>query len=398
MKNLLISFCLLTVCVSGCSKSGGSDDGGTGQTIKPAITITDISQARLSSNVDFQLQVTLDKTSDKDVTAAYATVAGTAKENTDFIPASGTVTIAAGKKSAVIYVTVIGDSLRQTNLNFYVQLSNAGNASLSVSKATVTILTEDLSYLPTDSAGYTTPAGYAGYSLVWADEFNGKTVNTSDWNFETGAGGWGNNELEYYTNRIQNVFCSDGNLIIEARKESYNGSNYTSARMQTLGKREFKYGRVDIRAKLPVATGMWPALWMLGANIATVPWPGCGETDIMELIGKNPNQVVGSIHWEYTDGSTATYNNTYTLSGGDFSEEFHVFSLVWEADKIDILVDDHPYMQSTDANVTNGANPFNLPFFFIFNVAVGGDWPGPPDNTTVFPQRMFVDYIRVFQQ
>lgn len=399
MKIAFIPLACLLIGFAGCKKSGGDDNGGNpGTTTKPAITITNMQQPRLSSDIDFQLQVSMDKTADKDVTASYTTLAGTAKENTDFKPVTGTVTIPAGKKSAVIYVTVIGDSLRQGNLNFFIQLSNPANASLAVPKATVTILTEDLTYLPTDNAGYSTPTSYAGYHLAWEDEFSSKTVNTADWNFETGAGGWGNNELEFYTNRVQNVFCSNGNLIIEARKESYNGSDYTSTRMQTLGKREFKYGRVDIRAKLPVAPGLWPALWMLGANISSVPWPACGETDIMELVGKNPKQVVGSIHWKLNTGASGTYNNVYNLQTGDFSQQFHVFSLIWEPNKIDILVDDHPYMQSTDANVTNGNYPFDLPFFFIFNVAVGGDWPGPPDNTTVFPQRMFVDYIRVFQK
>jgi beta-glucanase (GH16 family) len=143
---------------------------------------------------------------------------------------------------------------------------------------------------------------------------------------------------------------------------------------------------------------MWPALWMLGSNISSVPWPGCGETDIMELVGSNPQQVVGSLHWQQQGGSEGTYNNNYSLSGQDFSQQFHVFSIIWANNSVQFLVDDHVYVNGGLSNVTSGTYPFNSPFFFIFNVAVGGDWPGPPDGTTVFPQRMFVDYVRVFQQ
>ncbi len=143
---------------------------------------------------------------------------------------------------------------------------------------------------------------------------------------------------------------------------------------------------------------MWPALWMLGANFGTAGWPGCGETDIMELIGKNPSQVVGSMHWKQGDGTEGTFNNSYNLSSQDFSKQFHVFSLIWAQDTVQFLVDDHLYVNGSSQNVSTGVYPFNSPFFFIFNVAVGGDWPGSPDGTTVFPQRMFVDYVRVFQK
>lgn len=257
-----------------------------------------------------------------------------------------------------------------------------------------------MSKIKDGGSDFVSPSSYPGYHLVWHDEFNEKTLDTTNWNYETGTGGngWGNNELEYYTSRPQNVFLSGGNLIIEARKESYSGSNYTSARITTQGKQQFTYGRIDIRAKLPVQTGMWPALWMLGSNISSVGWPQCGETDIMELIGKNSQQVVGSFHWKKTDGSEGTFNNTYSLTSGDFSQHFHVFSLLWGQDSLQILVDDIPYVKAARADLTNGTYPFDSPFFFIFNVAVGGNWPGPPDNTTQFPQRMFVDYVRVFQK
>jgi beta-glucanase (GH16 family) len=154
---------------------------------------------------------------------------------------------------------------------------------------------------------------------------------------------------------------------------------------------------VDIRAKLPVQPGMWPALWMLGNDIGSKGWPYCGEIDIMELIGKNPKQVVGSFHWQNDNTTEGTLNNRYDLASGDFSDDFHLFSLIWEKDRYQILVDNKVYVTAEPADIKAAYNPFNHPFFLIFNVAVGGNWPGPPDNSTSFPQKMLVDYVRVYQ-
>ena len=243
----------------------------------------------------------------------------------------------------------------------------------------------------------TTAVVYPGYWLVWQDEFNGKELSTGDWNYETGGSGWGNNELEYYTAADKNAYLQNGNLVIEAKKEDMGNRNYTSARITTAGKHEFQYGRIDIRAKLPVQTGMWPALWMLGNDIGANGWPLCGEIDIMELIGKNPKQVVGSFHWKNEDATEGTLNNRYNLSQGDFSQGFHVYSLVWESDQYQILVDNNVYVTAKPSDIKATYNPFNHPFFLLFNVAVGGDWPGSPDSTTQFPQKMLVDYVRVYQ-
>jgi len=176
------------------------------------------------------------------------------------------------------------------------------------------------------------------------------------------------------------------------------GNNFTSARIKTQGLQSFQYGRIDIRAKLPVGSGVWPALWMLGANYPTVGWPLCGETDIMELKGGiNPSQIWGSLHWHNNDGTEGTENATDQITPGDFSQKFHVFSLIWQQNSIQFLVDNVPYETRSSTDVTNGTWPFNAPQFFIFNVAVGGNFPGPVVSS-VFPQRMFIDYVRVFQQ
>jgi beta-glucanase (GH16 family) len=230
--------------------------------------------------------------------------------------------------------------------------------------------------------------------LVWSDEFNGKSINDNFWTFEQGNGGWGNHELEYYTGRTQNAFVSNGNLIIEARQERFGESNYTSARMITKDKKYFTYGRIDIRAKIPKGQGIWPALWMLGQNINQVGWPTCGEIDMMELVGNVPNKIYGTLHWGTSAAAHQSYGKNFVLSSGVYDDQFHVFSMVWDSNQIMIYVDDTSYFTM---NITGVTLPFGNNFFFIFNVAVGGDWPGSPDGTTQFPQRMVVDYVRVFQ-
>jgi len=347
------------------------------------------------------LQFTLDKTTTVPASVDYTLKDGTAVAVKDFVAASGTVTIPPNKTMADLTITIKGDpsNTRQPNLTFNIVLSNPKNCTIAAGTAQAVIITEDGTNLTTDSTGYRTPLSYPGYKLLWNDEFSGDQIDPNNWNFEIGNGdnGWGNHELEYYTNSPKNVFVSNGNLIIEARKESISGFNYSSARMTTQNKKAFTFGRIDIRAKLPVAKGMWPALWMLGSNISTVPWPACGEIDIMELIGTDPKTTHSTLHWGASTQSHASKGAAYTLPSGDFSQQFHVFSAVWVKDSINFLVDDQLYLTVSKTDLGTANYPFNDPQFFIFNVAVGGDWPGPPDNSTSFPQRMFVDYVRVFQ-
>lgn len=247
------------------------------------------------------------------------------------------------------------------------------------------------------NTGYTTPDSYTGYTLVWQDEFDGSELDLGVWKHETGTGsnGWGNNELQYY--RKENTSIVEGHLVIEAKKESHSGQNYTSSRIVTMGKKSFKYGRVDIRAALPKGQGIWPALWMLGSNFGSVGWPKCGEIDIMELIGGEgkDNVVHGTTHWD-NNGGYASYGGSYRLQSGIFADEFHVFSIVWDETKITWYVDDKQF-HVIDITASE-LSEFQQDFFFIFNVAVGGNWPGSPDDSTVFPQRMIVDYVRVFQK
>ncbi len=245
------------------------------------------------------------------------------------------------------------------------------------------------------------PSPYEGMALAWSDEFNGRELNEESWNYEIGDGcpricGWGNNQLQYYTR--ENTRLKDGRLIITAREESKEGYHYTSSRIQTAGKRMFKFGRIDIRAKLPEGKGIWPALWMLGASRYTVGWPACGEIDIMELAGNIPDQVQGSAHYKGPEGLQSS-KNLYTLPEGTFANGFHVFSLHWQKDKIEWLVDGKKFHEVSRDGIEAAEYPFDEEFYFIFNLAVGGNWrSGNPNGSTSFPQRMEVDYIRVYQE
>jgi beta-glucanase (GH16 family) len=252
----------------------------------------------------------------------------------------------------------------------------------------------------------TPPATSSAWVLTWSDEFNGANGSGPDparWVMETGGNGWGNNELEYYTTRSQNVRQENGNLVITALKETYSGSdgvtrNYTSARLKTAGLLSQAYGRFEARIKIPAGQGMWPAFWMLGQDINTVGWPTCGEIDIMENVGFEPTKVHGSAHGPGYSGSHGL-TGVYTLPAGNFSDDFHLFAVEWEPNAVRFYVDGNLYETRTPADLPAGTRwVYDHPFFVLLNVAVGGDWPGPPDGTTVFPQAMLVDYVRVYSR
>jgi beta-glucanase (GH16 family) len=246
-----------------------------------------------------------------------------------------------------------------------------------------------------------------GWTLVWSDEFNGpngSSVDGTKWVVETGGQGWGNQELEYYTDHIENASVHDGNLVIRALEEKYTGPdgvkrNYTSARLKTFGKFSQTYGRFEARIKIPYGQGMWPAFWMLGDDIDKVGWPACGEIDIMENIGKEPAIIHGSIHGPGYVGATGL-EAPYALFGKQrFADDFHIFAIEWDTESISFYVDKDFYARRTRADLKPGWEwVFDKPFFLILNLAVGGDWPGNPDPTTVFPQTMLVDYVRVYQR
>ncbi|WP_346856218.1 family 16 glycosylhydrolase [uncultured Draconibacterium sp.] len=282
-----------------------------------------------------------------------------------------------GETNAVAYFPFAG------SYEIELQLTKGGNVFSE--KQTVNISGDDPEYI--DS-----------FVLSWADEFDGTAVNTSDWTFETGASGWGNNELQNYTNGA-NAEVKDGLLVLTARKINDNTAigSYTSTRLISSGKKEFTYGKMEIRAKLPSGKGIWPAIWMLGANIGSVSWPACGEIDIMEYVGYQPNTVHATVHTNAGSGSNGS-GSSKTLATAE--EEFHVYGLIWTEKEMIFYTDSpenvtHRYAPS----VKNADNwPFDKPQFFILNVAVGGNWGGAQGiDNSIFPQSMEIDYVRVYQ-
>lgn len=242
------------------------------------------------------------------------------------------------------------------------------------------------------------------YQLVWEDNFAGPAGQAPDaakWTYDIGIGpgndGWGNNELQYYTDRPENVALDGaGNLAITARNESYAGRAFTSARMNTKGIFDQAYGRFEARIKMPWGPGIWPAFWLLGANIDEVSWPQCGEIDIMEYRGQQPNLIHGSLHGPgYSGGAAIT--KSFGFTNDRFDVDFHVFAVEWGEDYIDYYVDDTLYQRIRPEDVS-GEWVYDHPFFIILNVAVGGNYVGFPTPQTPFPQTMLVDYVKVYKE
>ena len=242
------------------------------------------------------------------------------------------------------------------------------------------------------------------WQLVWSDDFDGAAGVSPDaakWKFDIGVGpnndGWGNAELEYYTDRPSNASLDgNGNLAITAKKEMYSGSAFTSARIKTIGLLDQAYGRFEARIKSPWGPGIWPAFWLLGSNVDTIGWPQCGEIDIMELRGQKPNIINGSVHGPGYSGSAAI-TKSFAFENDRFDVDFHLFAIEWGENYIDFFVDNTLYQQITPDNVT-GNWVFDHPFFIILNVAVGGNYLGFPTSQTPFPQSMLVDYVKVYKE
>jgi len=248
------------------------------------------------------------------------------------------------------------------------------------------------------AVGAQPPAGAPpGFSrLVWSDEFNGSTISTANWGYDLGGGGWGNNELQNYTSRPENARIANGMLVIETRRENFGGNAFTSARLKTQGKQSFGINTwVEARINAPEGQGIWPAFWMLGNSISTVGWPSCGEIDIMEIQGQNPFRNFGTIHWADANGQHVSFGGIFN-SSTSLTAGFHTFAISRTGTSIKWYVDRVQYAEANISGGINSTSEFQGPFFILLNVAVGGNFVGSPDGSTVFPQQMQVDWVRVW--
>ena len=296
---------------------------------------------------------------------------------------SGNVSFTASASNAVSYEFGYGNGIFQTVASGVVTYKYPASGTYTVTVVARSAGGQTISKSITVTVTVT-------LALIWSDEFDTPGApDPSKWGYDIGAGGWGNNELQYYTNRLENAAVSNGTLKIVLKAESFSGSNYTSARILTRGKFSFQYGKVEVRAKLPAGGGTWPAIWSLGNNFGTVGWPACGEIDIMEHVGNQLNKIFGTLHHPGHSGGNADGGFTVISNA---TTEFHKYGMEWSPTSIKFSVDDVVYY--TFAN--NSSLPFNQPFFLIMNIAMGGNFGGTVDPAFV-SGTMEVDYIRVYQ-
>lgn len=296
---------------------------------------------------------------------------------------SGNVSFTATATNAVSFDFDFGNGVFQTSLTGQTTYRYPASGTYSVNVVAKSASGQTAS----KSANITVTVAQ---SLIWADEFNTPGApDPANWGYDIGAGGWGNNELQFYTNRLDNAIVNNGTLKIIAKAENFSGSPYTSARLLSRNKFSFRYGKIEARAKLPAGVGTWPAIWMLGNNFTTVGWPACGEIDIMEHRGSQLNTIHGTVHYTGFSGGNGP---TGSVSVSNVTTEFHVYAAEWTPQFIRFLVDDVPFF--TVAN--NNTLPFNQNFFIILNIAMGGNFGGPvaPGFTS---GTMEIDYIRVYQ-
>ena len=243
-----------------------------------------------------------------------------------------------------------------------------------------------------------------GWNIVWQDEFDKDSLDLTKWSRETGGHGWGNNELQFYTDSDSNSYVENGNLILKAQVVPQGiGSSkglryYSSARLRTYGKGDWKYGRIEVKAKVASGQGIWPAIWMLPTDWLFGGWPSSGEIDIMEHVGYDLGVVHGSVHTEAYNHKINTQRSS-ARKIANVDTEFHVYSIIWDKDKISFFIDDVQYfLFENDQKGNYKTWPFDQRFHLLINIAVGGDWPGNPDNSTNFPRKMLVDYVRVYEK
>lgn len=326
------------------------------------------------------------------VTVTFSTVDSTAKAGKDFIPITdGKIVFNPGETIKSADVELISDTITEYTEQFKLQITKVENALGTGQSLTITISDDDFPKITLASDGYISSRSIPGLNLIFDDEFNDTSLNIYSWNYNLGATQW-RQQLQSYTFSDQNIFLSQGKLNLTAR---INGHDYSSAGINTLNLFRIKYGLIQVRAKMPEGTGLWPSIWLLGTTFDGSNWPLCGEIDIATLRGQAPGQILGSVIYFLASSQSRERNYTLPNFQDTFSKQFHVFSILWQEDQIDWYVDNHKYMGLNQAEIGNGW-PFNQSFWFNISLAVGGSLVGPPDMTTRFPQTMQIDYVRYY--
>jgi len=393
LNKLLLLFLMFNI---GCSKNS-SENPEPNPVMQATVSVNGGTLFENANSGRLQFEIRADEILTSAVSINYTISGLTAEPDKDFMASSGTVEIPVGSNSASIAVPIVDDEVNEINEKLMITLTEATNATIKTATAIGIIQDDDEPVYTQD--GYETARSHFGYELEWSDEFDGTALDTDVFNYDLGDGcpdlcGWGNNELVVYTDQPEHIWLADGKMVIQATKEG--SSNFKAAKVHTKDKRSFQFGRIDVRAKMPEGQGIWPAIWMLGQNIDAVGWPACGEIDIMELVGHTPKVTHGTAHWGPQGGPNRSSGASFSLDE-KFSERFHVFSLVWERDELLWYVDEMLMHRVTVSSTQGDLYPFNQAFYLIFNIAIGGNWPGNPDETTVFPQQMVVDYVRYFK-
>jgi beta-glucanase (GH16 family) len=392
-----LSLCLC-LALTGCPADDENDGMSAGEL--PTLQVTDATV--VEGNQGSQIVSIVVTTSTPAATGSsfrFGTENGTATAGEDFVVADGGTIAMSASGSLTLAFKILGDLNREEDETFKVVFSEGMGLIADGVSATITITNDDDQDNPYSipEEGPDSPTSYDGYTLTWADEFDDASSMTTNYVHELGSlyNGWGNNELQFY--QRENTIIGDGHMIIEARRESTGGLNYTSSRVITKGRRTFTTGRIDVRAAMPEGQGIWPAIWMLGTNIDEVGWPACGEIDIMEMLGHETNTLHGTVHFANASGSHQFTGNDVNVPDG-LNGRFNVFTVIWTSAYLEWRLNNVTYHRVERSALGSSAAILDQPQYLLFNVAVGGNWPGNPDATTTFPQRMYVDYVRVFQE
>ncbi len=375
--------CILMIFVS-CSR-------GTVEYGLPKVTLLPRNDTEGNGkNKVLTVRARLSHSSDQPVTVTYSTVDSTAKANKDYIPiVDSSFVFNPGTTLDSFHVTLISDTITEFTKAFKILITNVDNGSGIGESLPITIIDDDFHNVYLASDGYISPLQIPGMSLEFSEEFNDSLSTLGEFNFDTGPSLLFN-QLQTFTTDSDNIKVSNGNLVITARKD---GTNYTSAGINTRNRVIFEYGLIMIRAKMPQGTGIWPSLWMLGNTFDETNWPLCGQIDIATLRGQQPNLMTGAVYYYLSDIQERQSSYSLPVYSDTFSDEYHVFSILWQPGEIEWYVDNHKYMTFSKADVGD-SYIFNSAFWLNITLAVGGDLVGNPDYTTQFPQTMKIDYVR----